>query len=683
MTMESEVTNHAVVVRDAYKRYTRQAVVLKGLNMTVEKGTIYGFLGPSGCGKTTLLSCIVGRTTLDAGEIVLSVNSKSDIGYMPQELALNKEFSIKETMSYYGMLYGMTKEELVKRKAEMYSFLDLPNENSTIDEISGGQQRRVSLSVALLHNPELLILDEPTVGVDPLLSHCIWQHLLTLSTVHGKTIIITTHYIEDAKHAHRIGLMRAGTILAESDPKQMLTSYNCDTLEQVFLYLSHKQESGISYEAEQQEMKNYPNPTKKPVAPIKNRMDICPVHIYSHIWKNIYWLKRNKPILAFLLTLPIVISALFVLTIGRDPLGLKLGVVNEELPDGIDVCNRFAANLTCSLEYPMSCKFLDTLEKKQINLIGYRDHESARRGVERNHVWGYLYFSRNYTEALFERIISNLRASDESLNTSELKIWMDMSNQYIGNLLKRDMYFGYLSFLEHVYKTCDWPPEAATVPITYEDAVYGSNTPSFTDFAVPAVIQLSEFYLPMLFTVGAILMEKREGLLERSFISGMTLPEIMVGHAIVNFVILSLQTLFMWVVLFIIFDNVFNGSLLLAILLLYLVGFSGMCYGYFVSAICDTDQAATYMGLGSFFPLAMLSGMVWPFEGMHYLLRAIGWCLPLTLTTDAFRSISSRSWGLNHPAVYAGFLSAIGWSLFFSLATYAIIKLKNGLRTKS
>ncbi|XP_073975814.1 ABC transporter G family member 23-like [Rhodnius prolixus] len=682
MTMELEIPNNAVVVRDAYKRYGRQTVVLRGLNMTVQKGTIYGFLGPSGCGKTTLLNCVVGRITLDSGEIVLNVNSKSDIGYMPQELALNKEFSINETMNYYGMVYGMTKEELVKRKKDMYAFLDLPDENSTIEEISGGQQRRVSLSVALLHNPQLLILDEPTVGVDPLLSHCIWEHLLTLSSVYGKTIIITTHYIEDAKHAQRIGLMRGGTILAESEPKQLLSSYNCDSLERVFLHLSEKQESRNQYANDVQDIKNYPKPLKKPLPPIKNHNYLSPMHIYSHIWKNIYWLKRNKPILAFLLMLPVVQCWLFVLTIGRDPLGLKLGIVNEELQHGFDVCHKFP-NITCSLDYPMSCKFMDTLEKKQINLIEYRDHESARRGVEKNHVWGYLHFSSNYTEALFDRIISNLRTNDEALDKSELKIWMDMSNQYIGNLLRRDMYFGYLSFLENVYKTCNWPPEAATVPIMYHEAVYGTNNPSFTNFAVPAVIQLSEFYLPMLFTVGALLMEKREGLLERSFISGMTLLEIMVGHAIVNLVIMSLQTLFMWIVLFIIFDNVFKGSLVLAIALLYFVGLSGMCYGYFVSAVCDTDQAATYMGLGSFFPLAMLSGMVWPFEGMHYLLRAVGWFLPLTLTTDAFRSISARSWGLKHPAVYSGFLSAIGWSAFFCITTYWIIRLKNGLRTKT
>ncbi|KAF6202474.1 hypothetical protein GE061_004875, partial [Apolygus lucorum] len=125
----------AVVVRGAYKRYTSSAVVLNGLNMTVERGTVYGFLGPSGCGKTTLLSCIVGRNSLDAGSISLMVKSRSNIGYMPQELALSKEFRIAETMSYYGHLYGMDSAVLKKRKEELYALLDLPSEEKVIEKL--------------------------------------------------------------------------------------------------------------------------------------------------------------------------------------------------------------------------------------------------------------------------------------------------------------------------------------------------------------------------------------------------------------------------------------------------------------------------------------------------------------------------------------------------------------------
>jgi len=665
----------AVLVKDAYKKYGNH-VVLRGLNMTVPEGTIYGFLGPSGCGKTTLLSAIVGRNRLDAGDIYVKVQNRNMIGYMPQELALFLEFSIKETLNYYGCLYGMSEESIRRRMAELLQFLELPHEDSVIKKTSGGQQRRVSLCSALLHDPTLLILDEPTVGVDPVLSHSIWQRLMQMSTVGKKTIIITTHYIEEARQAHTIGLMRGGVILAEGEPNHLISLNNCDTLEQVFLKLSQKQ----SYDIDNEVVENYPKPKRKPNSPIKDSPGISSAHVRSHFVKSIYWMKRNIPIMCFLMLLPIVQCTLFNLTFGLDPQGLQIGVVNEELKGTDRECSTFT-NTSCDLSVLMSCQYLNKLTKKTMIIKYYDSIEAGRRGVQDNTVWGLMHFSSNYSTSLLERLQSNLNTEDLSVDLSEVQVWMDMSNQYIGNLIRRDLYFGYIEFLKTLYESCQWPVKAAAIPIHYNDAVYGDNNPVFVHFAVPAVIQLFEFYLPMMFTVGAILMEKRAGLLERSLVCGMTLPETMIGHAVVQFVVLAIQTLFMMVVLFVFFDNPLHGNLALALILLFLVGISGMCYGYMVASLCDSDTAATYMGLGSFFPLAMLSGMVWPYEGMHYLLRSVGWFLPLTLTTEAFRSISARSWGLTHPAVYAGFFSAFGWIFFFSFATWAIVKLKKGIKS--
>lgn len=177
----------------------------------------YGLLGASGCGKTTLLSCIVGRRSIDSGEIFVlggkpgtrgsGVPGKR-VGYMPQEIALYGEFSIQETMMYFGWIFGMETKEILERLQFLLNFLDLPSEKRLVKNLSGGQQRRVSFAVALMHDPELLILDEPTVGVDPLLRQSIWNHLVHITKAGQKTVIITTHYIEEARQAHTVSEAR-------------------------------------------------------------------------------------------------------------------------------------------------------------------------------------------------------------------------------------------------------------------------------------------------------------------------------------------------------------------------------------------------------------------------------------------------------------------------------------------
>jgi ABC-type multidrug transport system ATPase subunit len=170
-------------------------------------------LGASGCGKTTLLSCIVGLKFLNEGKIKVlggMPGTKGSgvpgprIGYMPQEIALVEEFSIKETIYYFGRIYGMSTDRIRERYKLLRELLDLPYGSKQVGQCSGGQQRRVSFAAAMVHEPDLLILDEPTVGLDPLLREKIWDFLVETTRTSKLAVIITTHYIEEAKQANYV-----------------------------------------------------------------------------------------------------------------------------------------------------------------------------------------------------------------------------------------------------------------------------------------------------------------------------------------------------------------------------------------------------------------------------------------------------------------------------------------------
>lgn len=225
----------------------------------------YALMGSSGCGKTTLLSCIVGTKTLDSGSLKVFNNSvgknKLKVGYMPQELALVDEFTIKELVHFFGAVYGLSQTRIVERLSFMVKLMELEDATDQIKNCSGGQKRRISLALCLVHQPELLILDEPTVGLDPVLRFKIWDFLETVTKSGQTTVLITTHYIEEAKQANcvsfkshlckilsqiccpiKVGLLRHGALVAEDSPVNLLSAFGTSNLETAFLKLCELQQ---------------------------------------------------------------------------------------------------------------------------------------------------------------------------------------------------------------------------------------------------------------------------------------------------------------------------------------------------------------------------------------------------------------------------------------------------------
>lgn len=214
------------------------------LSLRVKRGEIYGLLGPNGAGKTTLIKILCGVLRASSGEVyVLDVkvpnpSISSHIGYMPQELALYRGLTVHENLAFYGEVFGLSKAQIDVREQTLLKLVDLEaSRNRLVDQLSGGMQHRISLACALLHEPQLLFFDEPTVGVDPDLRASFWHYFEGLRDS-GITMLITTHYMDEARHCDRIGFMREGALIAEGSPQRLLELTRTDSLEDAFLAYS-------------------------------------------------------------------------------------------------------------------------------------------------------------------------------------------------------------------------------------------------------------------------------------------------------------------------------------------------------------------------------------------------------------------------------------------------------------
>uniref|UniRef100_A0A1L8DDG1 Putative abc transporter g family member 20 n=1 Tax=Nyssomyia neivai TaxID=330878 RepID=A0A1L8DDG1_9DIPT len=724
----------AVCVRRACKNYGPKKnpnVILDSLNMTVPKGVIYGLLGASGCGKTTLLSCIVGRRRLNSGELWVVGGHPGSRGsgvpgprvaYMPQELALYGEFTLQETFTFFGRINGMPQKSIEERMDFLIKLLQLPHHSSFVKNLSGGQQRRTSLAATLLHDPELLILDEPTVGVDPVVRQNIWDHLVEITRPGQKTVIITTHYIEETRQAHLIGLMRGGKLLAEESPENLLLQYNCQTLEDVFLKLAVMQNMGkrrrssIAQEVIQQiPVPSITNPAldisdedkceisgefgdnismssrgrdvvtpdpinmriPEPELPPHTFLDNFKIfkmhHMRTLIWKNFLWMWRNVGIMAFIIGLPLLQIVLFCFAIGKDPKNLKLAISNNELTDPLDC----PVTMGCNDSY-LSCRYLKFLEDRHLQINLYSSDGEAEESVRRGKAWGAVSFPQNYSIALVERMELGRYAEESTLDTSMMSVTMDMSNDQIGFLIYRDLQYAYLDFIQDVLKACDMNPALGLVPVHFQDPIYGPRNPDFTDFAAPGVILTIIFFLSVDLKSGAMLIERNEGMLERYLVSGITGVEILFSHVATQFMIMVGQTILVLLFAFTFFGLTINGEMALVIILTILTGLCGMTFGFVVSCACDTERTATYLALGSFLPIVMLCGIIWPIEGMSPELKIAAYFLPLTNPTESLRFILQKGWSIGMFSVSLGFITVLAWIVIFLTLSILLLKFKKG-----
>lgn len=522
--------------------------ILNNLNMNLEVGHVYGLLGPSGCGKTTFLRCLIGFQKVTSGEISVFGFPPRDersgvpgrgLGYMPQDLALHEYLTIEEELKYFGNLYMIDSDTLEKRVDLLVKSLDLPEKTRLLTNLSGGQRRRVSFALTIVHKPRLIILDEPTVGCDPILRERIWESLVHFSSVDRMTIIITTHYIEEARRSHRIGFMRQGQILMEDSPNDLMKKMGCDTLEKVFLEIVMKKERKIvnhknnNYSVEagkadenvidskdsftsprlrviSSDLYKAPARYEDPMPRITVNMEAKFTFWYYYltiIIHNIFiQIKRSPTVIIAQFVIPLVCLMCFSMLIGHTPHGIRVGVINEEKP----------ANLSNDL--------IESVNKYVLKMIPFDSIDQVKFAAKRRHIYGWIHFKPNFTQALIERYALPEVYENDTQLASTVLMHLDVSHWPLSITTRRAFQVAFIEFLDRMMIKLNKNPQIARVPVDVPEVIFGTlaehDYSGFREFVSVGVLVIMSYTIAFGVTVLVVIQEKTSLIFERNYAAG-------------------------------------------------------------------------------------------------------------------------------------------------------------------
>jgi ABC-2 type transport system ATP-binding protein len=237
-----------VIIAEGLTKIFGNFIAVDHISFEVAKGEIFGFLGANGAGKTTAMRMLCGLSTPSSGKATVAgfdlfkdtEQIKKSIGYMSQKFSLYEDLTIRENIQFYGGIYGLSKKQIQDKTAYLVDHLHLQNyQNSLVKSLPLGWKQKLAFSVAIVHDPAIVFLDEPTGGVDPVTRREFWE-LIYDASERGITVFVTTHYMDEAEYCNRVSIMVDGRIEALDTPNNLKKTYNSLSMDEVFLKLARK-----------------------------------------------------------------------------------------------------------------------------------------------------------------------------------------------------------------------------------------------------------------------------------------------------------------------------------------------------------------------------------------------------------------------------------------------------------
>ncbi|WP_026757531.1 ribosome-associated ATPase/putative transporter RbbA [Sediminimonas qiaohouensis] len=593
---------------------------VKDVSFRIGKGEIFGFLGSNGCGKTTTMKALTGlvepaegTTRIDGRTVdARDMATRKRIGYMTQSFSLYSELTVRQNLDLHARLFDMASAEIAPRIAELADRFDLEEILDSLPlRLPLGLRQRLSLAVALIHRPEVLILDEPTSGVDPVARDIFWQALVDLSRQDGVTIFISTHYMSEATRCDRISLMHEGRVLVSDTPEAIREGAGAATLDDAFIHHLERAQGASGKPAATNQVDLGAEVSS---APRRRRERFSLARLLSFSWRESLELRRDP----IRLTLASIGSVILMIVLGygisMDVEDLRFAVLDF---DQTIASQSYVNNLAGS-------RYFD----EQPPLVDYADIDQRMRAGE---------------ISLALEIPPGFAADVERGRPVEIGAWFDGAMP-----MRADTVRGYVQGM-HVHWLTDQLRQ-----IYGDDAVAGSYSlemryrynPDVESLAamVPAVIPLLLMLIPAMLAVLSVAREKETGsivnlyvtpALRLEFLLGKQVPYVVLGF--INFLLLLALAVF-------VFGVPVKGSLLAlsAGALVYVILATGL--GLLISAFTRSQVAALFFtALATLIPATQYGGIIDPVSSLEGMGRVIGEVFPTSHFVTISRGVFAKA----------------------------------------
>ena len=580
----------AAIEADGLTRRFGEFVAVDRVSFRIERGEIFGFLGSNGCGKTTTMKMLTGLLPSSSGEARLfgrpvdasNTDLRKRVGYMSQAFSLYSELTVRQNLALHARIFQLPSAQIARRVAEMVERFGLGEMADELTEkLPLGVRQRLSLAVAVIHSPEMLILDEPTSGVDPVARDQFWQLLVQLSREDGVTIFISTHFMNEAERCDRISLMHAGRVLAQDTPEKLIQARGAENLEESFIaYLEEAaSEAPVSAETTPQERQaQAPQPKHRPrSAPFDPRRG------WAYARRESLEIVRDPIRIAFALLGPIILMIAFGYGITFDVEDISYAVLDrDQSPESRSYLENFAGSRYFEQGSPLQ---------------NYADMENRLRKAA-------VTFAIEIPPG-FGKDIKRGRQP-------EVGIWLDGTVPFRAETARGYILGVHQSYLEQQLRSeSGYRPQAA--PVTIETRFRYNQDFKSVYSIVPGTIMMLLIWIPAMMTAAGVVREKEMGSITNlyatpvsglEFLLGKQLPYIII--ALINFATLVLLAVFL-------FQVPIKGSVAALLVggLLYVIATTG--FGLLMSSFMKTQIAAIFgTAIATTMPAISFSGFFAP-----------------------------------------------------------------------